>query len=169
MRPAIAIAAGAVVVVGAVGLGWSASHPRLTRVSDGMEVCVPANAEGSAVFGLDTWRNDSGQPITITRFVPRQAEGLSVIGGYYVLDEDSDPGRGAQSDPALIPAGWTPRTVPPGSEVTLVIGVRLDDPGQAGSFTGGSLEVDGWTALGASVGESTTRYALAPSGTVCKN
>ncbi|PFG16678.1 hypothetical protein ATK74_1229 [Propionicimonas paludicola] len=164
VRLAFLIAA-CVVLVGGVIVAMTVSRPTLSTVSEGFELCVPANPSGEALFGWDVFRNDSGRPVTLVGFAPDQAAGISVIGGRFLLDEEPGP-RGAQDDPALIPSSWTPRTVPPGATVTLVIGLRLTDPAAKGSLRGGVLVSDWWGPL-STVAKSTTVYILAPTNSVC--
>lgn len=161
-RRVVAVSAGLLLLA---GLGWAliASQPRLTSITTGTTLCVPANSEGQAMFGYELLHNQTGSPPAT--FEPDRAAGISVIGAY--LLPDSEPPPGVLNDPELVPHGFTFEPVAPGVRATLVIGVQLDDPSRAGRFTGGVLR--GQAALPFhDLGRSTTGYQMVPFGQTCE-
>ena len=161
---------GAVAVAGAVtvaGLGWWAfrGEPRLTPLTSGFRMCAPANADGEVVYGWDVFRNDSAEPIRVAEFVPAEPSGVTVVGGYFLIDDEEGP-RGAIDDPRLVPHGWAFEVVPPGSKATLVMGLQLTDLDAGGRINGGDLVGEG--PRGVTVGQSSTQYLMVPAGDVCQ-
>ncbi len=122
---AAAVAAGIVLLAGVI---WVvvATQLRLTSVTTGVRLCAPANSDGQAMFGIELFRNNTSNPITAAVFEPSNADGVSVIGAYFQRQSKGSPG--VLNDPKLVPHGFSFDPVAPGTRVTLVLGVQLNNP-----------------------------------------
>ena len=129
---AASVAAGIVLLAGVI---WVvvATQLRLTSVTTGVRLCAPANSHGQAMFGIELFRNNTSNPITAAVFEPSNADGVSVIGAYFQRQSKGSPG--VLNDPKLVPHGFSFDPVAPGTRVTLVLGVQLNNPAVAGQFS----------------------------------